>query len=103
MKVGVIGSGDVGQTLAAGFLKHGHEVTIGSRTPGKLSKWAKEHAGARIGTFADAAVFGEVVVLAVAGHVAAEALRLAGAENLRGKPVLDACNPSEQSPPVNGG
>ena len=102
MKVGVLGSGDVGQTLAAGFLKHGHEVVIGSRTPGKLGNWAKEHAGARTGTFAETAAFGEVVVLAVAGHVAADALRLAGGENLRGKPVLDACNPSEQSPPVNG-
>ena len=102
MKVGVIGSGDVGQTLAAGFLKHGHEVVIGSRTPGKLGKWVQQHAGARAGSFAEAAGFGEVVVLAVAGHVAAEALRLAGAKNLSGKPVLDACNPSEQAPPVNG-
>jgi predicted dinucleotide-binding enzyme len=102
MKIGVIGSGDVGRTLAAGFLKHGHEVVIGSRTAGKLDNWAKEHAGARAGSFADAAEFGEVIVLAVAGHVAAEALRLAGAENLRGKTVLDACNPSEDAPPVNG-
>jgi predicted dinucleotide-binding enzyme len=86
MKIGVIGSGDVGRTLAAGFLKHGHEVVIGSRTAGKLDNWAKEHAGARAGSFA----------------VAAEALRLAGAENLRGKTVLDACNPSEDAPPVNG-
>jgi len=101
MKIGVIGSGDVGQTLAAGFLKYGHQVVIGSRTPGKLDKWVKEHAGARDGNFADAAGFGEVIVLAVGGHVAAEALRLAAAENLRGKPVLDACNPISGAP-VNG-
>jgi hypothetical protein len=102
MRVGVIGSGDVGQTLAAGFLKHGHRVAIGSRTPGKLDNWAEQHAGSRTGSFAEAAEFGEVIVLAVAGHAAAEALRLAAAKNLSGKPVLDACNPSEQAPPVNG-
>jgi predicted dinucleotide-binding enzyme len=98
MKVGVIGSGDVAQTLAAGFLKHGHEVVIGSRTPARLEKWVNRHAGARAGSFAEAAEFGEVVMLAVAGHVAADALRLAGPENLRGKPVLDACNPSAGAP-----
>lgn len=101
MKVGVIGSGTVGQTLAAGFLKHGHAVTIGSRTPGKLGAWAQQHPGAKVGSFAEAAAFGEVVMLAVSGHVAAEALGLAGAENLRGKPVLDACNPGSGAP-VNG-
>jgi 8-hydroxy-5-deazaflavin:NADPH oxidoreductase len=102
MKVGVIGSGEVGQTLAAGFLKHGHKVTIGSRTPGKLAEWAQQHKGAKTGSFAEAAEFGDVVVLAVDGRVAADALRLAGKENLEGKPVLDACNPAEKAPPVNG-
>ncbi len=102
MRFGVIGSGDVGQTLAGGVGTHGHEVMIGSRTPGKLAKWAQQHPEAKVGTFAEAAAFGDVVVLAVAGHAAAEALRLAGAENLRGKPVLDACNPTEKVPPVNG-
>jgi len=102
MKVGVIGSGGVGQTLAAGFLKHGHDVLIGSREPGKLSDWWKEHKDAQVGTVAEAAAFGEVVVLAVKGTVAAAALRLAGEEHLRGKIVLDACNPIEEAPPVNG-
>jgi predicted dinucleotide-binding enzyme len=102
MKVGVIGSGGVGEALAAGFLKHGHEVVIGSRTPGKLADWVKDNPKARAGDFAEAAAFGEVIVLAVKGHVAADALRLAGAEHLRGKPVLDACNPIEETPPVNG-
>ncbi len=102
MKVGVLGSGDVAKVLAAGFLKHGHSVTIGSRTPEKLSDWATKNAGVRIGTFADAAAFGELLVLAVKGTVAADALRLAGAPNLTGKPVIDACNPIADTPPVHG-
>ena len=82
MKVGVLGSGDVAKTLAAGFLKHGHEVTVGSRSPGKLSDWIQQNPKAAAGSFADAAAFGEVVVLAVKGKAAFEALRLAGAGNL---------------------
>ncbi|MGA1982659.1 MAG: NAD(P)-binding domain-containing protein [Acidobacteriaceae bacterium] len=102
MNVGVIGSGEVAKALASGFAKHGYGVTIGSRTPGKLTEWAAGVSGVRTGSFAEAAEFGEVVVLAVKGHVAAEALRLAGVANLKGKPVLDACNPIEEAPPVNG-
>ena len=67
MEVGVIGSGVVGQTLAAGFLKHGHQVEIGTREPAKLKDWADKHKGAAVKSFADAAAFGDVVVLAVAG------------------------------------
>ncbi|HEY7241756.1 MAG TPA: NAD(P)-binding domain-containing protein [Burkholderiales bacterium] len=102
MKVGVIGSGDVAKTLAGGFLKHGHDVMLGTRTPGKLADWAKQQPGGKIGSFADAAKFGELVVLAVKGTVAAEALRAAGAANLAGKPVVDATNPIADAPPVNG-
>ena len=102
MKIGVLGSGGVAQTLAAGFLKHGHAVTIGSRSPQKLADWASMNQGIRTGTFADAAGFGETIVLAVKGHAAVEALRLAGAKNLVGKPVIDACNPIADAPPVHG-
>ncbi len=101
MKVGVIGSGVVGQTLAAGFLKHGHEVEIGTREPAKLKDWAARNNGAAVKSFAEAAAFGDVVVLAVAGQVAQEAVKLAGA-GLAGKPVIDACNPIGGGPPVNG-
>jgi 8-hydroxy-5-deazaflavin:NADPH oxidoreductase len=101
MKVGVIGSGVVGQTLAAGFLKHGHQVQIGTRAPAKLKDWAARNKGAAVKSFADAAAFGDVVVLAVAGQVAQEAVKLAGA-GLAGKPVIDACNPIGGGPPVNG-
>jgi len=102
MKVAIIGSGVVGQTLAAGFLKHGHEVAIGTREPAKLKDWAAKHPGAEVKSFHDAANFGEVVVLAVAGQVAPEALKLIGPKALEGKTVIDACNPIGGGPPVNG-
>ena len=102
MKVGVIGSGVVGQTLAEGFLKHGHEVVIGSRDPAKLGQWAAKHSGASVKTFAEAAAFGQVVALAVAGEAALAALDLVDSGALDGKPVIDACNPIGGGPPVNG-
>ena len=102
MKVGVLGSGDVAKALAAGFLKHGHTVMVGSRSPEKLAEWSAANKGALTGTFAKAAEFGELVVLAVKGTAAAEALRLAGAASLNGKPVIDACNPIAEVPPVHG-
>jgi predicted dinucleotide-binding enzyme len=88
--------------LASGFLKHGHAVTVGTRDSSKLSAWARDNPGARIGSFADAAQAAEVVVLAVKGTAAADALRLAGADALAGKPVIDATNPIAETPPVNG-
>jgi predicted dinucleotide-binding enzyme len=102
MKIGVIGSGDVARTLAGGFLKHAHEVMIGSREPAKLSEWAGRNRGARTGSFADTASFGEVIVLAVKGTAALEALRAATRVHLAGKPVIDATNPIADAPPVNG-
>src|SRR5438105_5061400 len=102
MKVGVLGSGDVGKALAGGFIKHGHDVMMGTRTSSKLADWAKQNPKGRVGNFAETAKFGEVVVLAVKGTVAIEALRQAGAANLSGKPVIDACNPIADAPPVNG-
>jgi predicted dinucleotide-binding enzyme len=102
MKIGIIGSGDVAKALASGFLKHGHEVTLGTREAGKLADFAKANPKAKIGRFADAAKFGEVVVLAVKGSVASNALEGAGAANLAGKTVIDATNPMADVPPENG-
>lgn len=102
MKVGVLGSGVVAQVIAAGFVKHGHDVMIGSREPEKLAEWNAQNPKASRGTFAEAAQFGEAIVVAVRGNVASSALRLAGAQNLAGKPVLDTCNPIADAPPVNG-
>ncbi|SMC20781.1 hypothetical protein SAMN02745857_01045 [Andreprevotia lacus DSM 23236] len=102
MKVGVLGSGDVATILAAGFHRHGHEVRLGTRDPARLAGWVAEHPGSSVGDFADAATFGEVVVLAVKGSVALDALALAGASNLAGKTVIDVTNPISDAPPVNG-
>jgi predicted dinucleotide-binding enzyme len=102
VKVGILGSGDVARTLATGFLKHGHQVTLGSRTPEKLQDWAAANPRGKTGTFAAAAESGEVIVLAVKGTAAWEALRLAGETSLAGKVVIDACNPIADAPPTNG-
>ena len=101
-KIGVIGSGDVAKTLSAGFLKHGYQVTIGTRDPAKLADWQRENPRAEVGSFAQAAAFGDMVVLVVKGTIAANALGLAGAKNLAGKTVIDATNPIADQPPVNG-
>ena len=74
MKVGLIGSGSVATTLAAGLLKHGHEVMLGTRDPTKLADFAKTNPRARVGSFVDAAKFGEMVALAVKGSVAEKVL-----------------------------
>ncbi len=79
MKIGIIGSGAVGQVLAAGFLKHGHEATIGTREPAKLAAWAKANPKARVASFP-------------------EALSMAGAGALAGKVVVDATNPIGGAP-----
>ncbi len=102
MRIGVLGSGVVGTTLAAGFLAHGHEVTIGSREPQKLQDWARQHRGARTGTPEETAKFAEVGVLAVKGSAAAAMVRAAGSANLAGKILIDAANPIADEPPANG-
>ncbi len=102
MKVGILGSGDVAKVLAGGFLKYGHDVMLGTRTPAKLEGWAAQNPKARIGSFDDAAKFAELVVLAVKGTVAADALRAASVVNLSKKPVIDATNPIADVPPSNG-
>lgn len=99
-KVGVLGSGDVGRTLASGFLASGCEVMLGSRsrTKDKIVAWQKEAGDrARIGDFSEAAAFGEVVVLATLGVAAVEALQMAGIGNLAGKVVIDTTNPLDFS------
>src|SRR5664279_3625336 len=103
MNIGVIGSGDVVKALAKGFLQHGHQVMMGTRAPAKLSDWAKESPKGQIGSFAAAAKFGELVVLAVKGSAALDALRSAEASTLLvGKTVVDATNPIDDAAPKNG-
>jgi predicted dinucleotide-binding enzyme len=102
MKIGILGSGDVAKSLAGGFLKHDHEVMLGTRDSAKLADWAKKNARGRVGSFAEAAKFGELVVVAVKGAAALEALRAATAANLAGKTVIDVTDPIADAPPVNG-
>lgn len=102
MKIGVLGSGIVAQTLAGGFLKHGFEVTIGTRDAAKLAEWRGQNPKAHVGSYSDAAAFGEAIMLAVKGTAASEAMRAAGSHNLAGKLVMDACNPIADVPPNNG-
>ena len=103
VKVGVLGSGDVGRVLAAGFAALGHEVKIGSRDPEKLREWASASSRTSTGTFAEAAQFGDILVLALLGIGTADAIRLAGIESFDGKVVIDATNPldfSKGAPPT---
>jgi predicted dinucleotide-binding enzyme len=102
-KIGVIGSGVVGQTLASGFVKHGFETMVGSRDAGKLTEWAaKAGSLAKAGTVQEAARFGDIVVVAVKGTAAEDVVRLAGPDTLAGKVVIDTTNPIADAPPVNG-
>lgn len=96
MKVGILGSGDVGKALGRGFISKGHEAMIGTRTPEseKITEWSRNMGkNAAVGTFEEAAVFGGVLVLAVAWSGCENAIELAGPENFAGKTVLDVTNP----------
>jgi 8-hydroxy-5-deazaflavin:NADPH oxidoreductase len=102
MKVGIIGSGVVAQTLGSGLLKHSHQVMLGTRTASKLTDWKQQNPSALIGTFTDVAAFGDLIILAAKGEAAVEALREAGVTNLNGKTIIDATNPIDDAPPTNG-
>ncbi len=102
MRIGMLGSGVVAQTLAAGFLNKGYEVVVGTRSPDKLAAWGAAHPGVRITGVAEAAAEGELLVLAAKGTAASAMLRAAGAVNLAGKVVIDTTNPIADAPPVNG-
>ncbi|MBX7059772.1 MAG: NAD(P)-binding domain-containing protein [Leptospirales bacterium] len=102
-KVGVIGSGQVAQVLAAGFHRYGYQVMLGARQSAKAEDAAhKAGAGIAAGNFAETAAFAQIVVLAVKGTAAEDAVRLIGAEQLAGKTVIDVSNPISDLPPVNG-
>ena len=100
MKLGVLGTGIVGKTIATKLVQLGHEVKMGSRTAGneKAVEWAKANgAKASNGTFAEAAEFGEIIFNCTAGTASLEALKLAGARNLKGKILVDISNPLDFS------
>src|SRR5574341_647073 len=101
MKVGILGSGAVGQTLALGFLKKNYQTMIGTQHQEKLKDWLGKNKGVKVGSFEDTAAFADIIVLAVKGTAAKEALKMAGAENLRKKTVIDATNPIADAPQVS--
>ena len=102
MKIGILGSGSVAQTLAAGLMDCGHELMLGTRDPVRLQTWLAAHPKAVAGTLADAARFGDVLILAVTGTAALDALHLVGAAATAGKVVIDATNPIAPVPPQRG-
>lgn len=111
MKIGVLGTGVVGQALAAKLSELGHDVTIGTRDPvatlarstpdmygnPPIREWLEQHSKIALGTFAQAASFGELLVNATQGAVALAALEAAGAENLSDKVLIDISNPLDFS------
>lgn len=104
MKIGIIGSGIVGQVLAKGFNNEDHDVMLGTRDTNKeeVIKFKNENAGIAVGTFKEAAAFGEILVLATAGAVTSNAISLSEENNFSGKIVIDTTNPIAQAPPGNG-
>jgi hypothetical protein len=111
VKLGIIGTGVVGKTIAARLAGLGHEVMVGTRDPEQtlsrtepgaygnppFGSWQEEHPEVKLGTFEEAATHGEMVVNATAGGVSLEALELAGEDNLSGKIVMDVSNPLDFS------
>jgi 8-hydroxy-5-deazaflavin:NADPH oxidoreductase len=109
VKIGIIGSGDVGRRLADGLLQLGHQVKIGTRDTSKkgVVEWIDAHGKkggekelerASIGSFAEAALFGEdLIVLSTSWSGTANAIQMAGPSNMTGKVVVDTTNPLDFS------
>ncbi len=100
MKIGVLGTGEVGQTIGSKIVQLGHEVMMGSRDEAniKATTWAKQEGPrASFGTFANAAAFGDILFNCTLGSASLGALRHAGADNLRGKILVDTANPLDYS------
>ncbi|MBV6405014.1 MAG: NAD(P)-binding domain-containing protein [Flavobacteriales bacterium] len=102
MKIGILGTGMVGQVLATGFLKHGHEVTIATRTPAKVADWLDKNPDGRVGSHKEVGSWADIIVLSSKGTAAEAALGLCDADDLAGKTVIDTTNPIADAPPDNG-
>ncbi|MBG0860779.1 MAG: NAD(P)-binding domain-containing protein [Bacteroidales bacterium] len=106
MKIAVFGTGTVGDTIGSKLIELGHTVMMGSRTAGneKAKQFVDKHNGKGLaGTFADAAVFGEVIFNCTAGIGSLNALKIAGDKNINGKVIVDIANPldfSKGMPPI---
>ncbi len=96
MKIGILGSGNVAQVLGSGYLGKGHEVMLGTRDASKLAEWLKNAgASASVGTFEDAAKFGEIVFLSVHANAIDAVIELAGKDHFNGKILIDLSNPMD--------
>ena len=96
MKYGILGTGNVSQTIGSKLIQLGHEVKLGSRNPNNEAglNWVKKNGNkASLGTFSDAASFGEIIFNCVQGIHSIEALKLSGPENLKNKILIDLSNP----------
>ncbi len=100
MKIGILGTGIVGQTIGTKLVQLGHDVMMGSRDPANPTAitWAKDVGhNALYGNFMNAAGFGEIIFNCTMGTASLDALRMAGMENLRGKILIDTSNPLSYS------
>jgi 8-hydroxy-5-deazaflavin:NADPH oxidoreductase len=105
MKIGILGSGDVGRVLGKAFITEGNEVMLGTRDVQKepVVQWLAQNPGAKAGSFEETAIFGDMIVLAMGGDVAEQVIKNSGIENFKDKVVIDATNPIDHNrPPVNG-
>lgn len=104
MKVGILGSGEVGQRLGDGFIELGHTVKIGTRDSQKVAAWVEKHGGtnssgakASAGSFEEAAAFGDIIVIATLWTGTQNAIEMSGQANFAGKVVIDVTNPLDFS------
>ena len=104
MRIGILGAGIVARTLGSGFTKYGSQVKLGTRDPNQpeVRDWAAKNPAASVGTFTEAARFGDLLALAVLGSVVERVIALAKPESFRGKTVIDTTNPLSNSPAVQG-
>ena len=100
-KIGILGSGIVARVLGNGFLEYGYDVMLSTRDESKLADW-KASGNGKVGSFSEAAAFGDILVLAVKGTMANSVLQMSGKTNFSGKIIIDTTNPITDAPPVNG-
>jgi len=103
MNIAILGTGGVGQTLAAKLSSIGHTVTLGTRDAAAtlaredFGAWHKENSAVKVTSFAEAAAAGEIILNALAGHAVLDSLTAAGEANLSGKILIDISNPLDFS------
>ena len=100
MKIGILGTGVVGNAIGSKLIQLGHEVKMGSRTANneKAVEWVNKNGkNASQGVFADAGAFGEIVFNCTMGAISIDVIKIADAKNLKGKILVDVANPLDFS------